>query len=343
MKKLMIAAAAAAMIGGAYADLAYDYTANVKTTVGKGGSLQTAKCELGMNSEGTFWYEDSAIIAELGDIENSIYRIQSAKVGNDTVYYRQYVGTNDRDGELVSGSLKDKSSASIYADCLGYTALVTFSTDSKGAYIGKFNKNFDALDNADKAIIAAYFNGLNDKYNRKSAGQWCQTFTYKAGNLCYRAAGSKKFTARVVVNDCCGEEFIGEYTDKNKDGENCTIGFKFINRFGATTLAKSTKIEVFGYVGDDVASADDSIDQFTIAGQGTWKDKLVKVDGEDVKGISNISGNIVGVLAAPTCETCCRNPVDATAWSCDEVEDSSLATAAYGTWSIKFNKSASDL
>jgi hypothetical protein len=40
MKKLVIAAAAAAMIGGAYAE-GYDFTASVKTTKGKYGSQKT--------------------------------------------------------------------------------------------------------------------------------------------------------------------------------------------------------------------------------------------------------------------------------------------------------------
>ena len=61
MKKLMIAAALAAMVGGAYADTAYTFSASLKTTVGKSGKV-TSTYNLGEDAQGAFWYEDQGVM-----------------------------------------------------------------------------------------------------------------------------------------------------------------------------------------------------------------------------------------------------------------------------------------
>lgn len=61
MKKLMIAAVAAALVGGAYADAAYDFVATLKTTKAKPGTVQYTTYNLGMDANGDFWYEDEKI------------------------------------------------------------------------------------------------------------------------------------------------------------------------------------------------------------------------------------------------------------------------------------------
>jgi len=322
MKKLMIAAAAAAMIGGAYADLAYNFTANLKTTVGKGGKQGTVKVNLGMDDVGTFWYEDAAVT----DVGYSI------KYDENTKKYRRYWDAAKVWGDAIDTTdLKTVKGRFADVNCNGYLLEAVISVnEGKINLVGKLNSNFDALQDFEKALFAGTVDAKT--YNNKSDGKWCASYSYKDGAECYRAAGSKKLTDVLFVDDCCAEEYVGD---------TYTVGFPLNNRFGATTHDKATKVEVCGYVNDfcDAVSAD----QLTLAGQGTWKDKLVKIDGEYVAGISSISGNIVGALTAPDCESCCENPTEAIAWACDDaVEDETLPTAAFGSWSLKFNSKESN-
>ena len=67
MKKLMIAAAVAAMIGGAYADIAYDFSASVKTTKAKAGSATTKKAQIGQDASGNWWYNDAVFTVNATD------------------------------------------------------------------------------------------------------------------------------------------------------------------------------------------------------------------------------------------------------------------------------------
>ena len=70
MKKLMIAAAVAAMAGGAFAaEYVYDFNATLKTTSSRMGKV-TLKVDLGTDSTGTnFWYNDSAITQYLDSVK----------------------------------------------------------------------------------------------------------------------------------------------------------------------------------------------------------------------------------------------------------------------------------
>ena len=69
MKKLMIVAAVAAMVGGAFADTAYTFSATLKTTKGKSGKVTTTY-NLGADAAGVFWYEETAV-ADLIAAENA--------------------------------------------------------------------------------------------------------------------------------------------------------------------------------------------------------------------------------------------------------------------------------
>lgn len=279
----MIAAAAAAMIGGAYADLAYDYTACLKTTDGKKSGKVTSTVNLGWDGVDTFWYADAKVVQLiLADTKGEYFTTKS--VGGNTV------------PALTSKAKKD------------VTWLLSTNT----------------LDILRLAV----------QYPYQSDGKWCEQVKYTT-ELCYRATKSLKQKALVYVEDCCTDMFEGEFTNKENLDEPCTIEFPLNHRFGGAMLSKATKVEVFGYVN---GQPDEVTPGFTVAGQGTWKAKLV--DG--VAGISSISGNIVGVLDAPTCFYCCANPDAAYAWDCDAEDDadldSNLYTAAYGTWTLKFNK-----
>ena len=69
----------------------------------------------------------------------------------------------------------------------------------------------------------------------------------------------------------------------------------------------------------------------------------VKLDGETYPGISSISGNIVGQMEPPTCETCCNDGTEALAFTCDDDGlQEGLNTAIFGSFSLKFNKKATN-
>lgn len=81
MKKLMIVAAVAAMVGGAFANTAYTFSATVKTTVGKQGKATTTY-GLGQDANGDWWYADRAVQALIAT--NSNY-FTTKRVGNSSV------------------------------------------------------------------------------------------------------------------------------------------------------------------------------------------------------------------------------------------------------------------
>jgi len=286
MKKLMIAAAAAAMIGGAYAELAYDYTANLKTTDGKKSGKVNNSFDLGWDGIDTFWYADAQVVQLILADQNGEY------------FKMKTVGGNQVPG------LTDKAKKN---------AVWLLQT----------------LDIARLAI----------QYPFKSDGKWCEQVKFQT-ERCYRATKSIKQKAVVYVDDCCTEDFVGEFTNKENADTDCVITFDLNHRFGGGELSKATKVEVFGFVN---APADaGTAGSYSLAGQGNWKANLFG----DVAGIKDISGNIVGVLDAPTCFYCCQNPDSAYAWECDADSDAdldaNLYTAAFGTWTLKFNRSKSN-
>ena len=62
MKKLMIVAAAAAMIGSVEA-AGYNFQATLRTTQARAGVNTFAVCNLGVDAAGNFWYTDPAVVA----------------------------------------------------------------------------------------------------------------------------------------------------------------------------------------------------------------------------------------------------------------------------------------
>jgi len=269
----MIAAAAAAMVGGAFAtEYVYDYSASLKTTTGKAGSQTTTyTVNCGLTEDGTYWWDD----LDLGFVD--------AKTA------KKYVN-----------KLSNEEKRDFAIDTLGYDE----ETGMTNYYVPEYYKG---------------------------KAQWCFTFTYKVTETdCYRVATSIKVKDTVYVDDCCGEA-DWEFAD------GTVIDFDFGFRFGAVSFAKATKVEV-------LAKWENDYEGFAVAGQGTWADKLGKNDGVCVGGVKNISGNIVGWLANSECRNCCDYPKYARCFDfCEgEIYDSEdVPTAAFGTWSLKFNSKQS--
>jgi hypothetical protein len=277
MKKLMVIAAAAAMVGGAFA-AGYDFTASVKTTKGKYGSQKTTyTVNLGLDDNGEYWWDSLGFADE--------------KAAKDAVKKM----TNDEKADFAWN------------------------------YVG-----FDGT--------ATDFN-VQEVYKGRKV--WCYTFKFsETAEDCYRVAGSAKLKG-VITADCCGlwefaEYDFGKTVLANDDEGTSEIANGLLYRFGGVSLAKANKVEVAGTLGD-VAFDGLTIGTFAFAGQGAFdvKNDLVK----------NVSGNIVGVLDNPDCESCCDYDDVATVYECADEDDTLTSyledpngTAAFGTFSIKYNK-----
>jgi hypothetical protein len=270
MKKLMIAAAAAAMISGAFAE-GYDFTASVKTTKGKYGKI-TYTVNVGTDEYGTFWWDD-----------------------------------------------------------LGYT-------DEKSA-----KADVKKMTNEEKAAFAWYaldFDGAKTKYDYKEyyRGKWVWCYTFKFyGEECYRVKSSAKLKGVVTMDGCCADwEFLTYDFGWTFINDDTLFTHPLLYRIGSASGDKATVVEATGTIGD--ASYDGTvIGTFAYAGQGAF----------DVKNyrISNLSGNIVGVLENPDCESCCDYDAEALVFECEDDDDTITSinltpngTAAFGTFSLKYNK-----
>lgn len=281
MKKLMIAAAAAALVGGAFAEekTAYTFTASVKTTVGKAGKT-TTYYYLGVNDDGDkFWYQDNAIAGTEG----------ASYADGQMFLMPRYFAEKTINGRTIP--------------CL--------SAEGK----------------ADIEWLKTYIIPLQATYGNKSAKKWCESGKFVEEG-CYRVAGTKKFTAIVKGDVCC------EALKDEDDAE--VLAFTLTQRFGSLSYQTAKKVEIYGT----------AMDTFTLAGQGSVGKVLVYDDGEDEfatedLGITSISGYLVGKLAAPDCVNCCSLPDAAVAFTCDDpTPNDTLETAAYGTFSLKYNAKA---
>lgn len=275
MKKLMIVAAAAAMVGGAFADTAYTFNATLKTTVGKSGK-STATYNLGKDDADNFWYDDVVVTA---------LRTNPA--------YSAYFTTKR----------------------VGGTPVPALSSKAK----------------KDNEWLLTNLVALAATYDNKSANKWCDSFKV-TDEGCYRVSGTKKIK-EIFTGDICCEALVGE------DGltVDATVSLDGVQRFGGLTYASAKKVEIFAEL-----AADDLEEPFYLAGQGSVGKVLDSADlTTAVEGVTSISGNIVGVLEAPECESCCAPGQASGAFVCtgddDGTFDTELMTAAYGTFSIKYN------
>lgn len=297
----MIVAAVATMAGALVAADGYDFTASVKTTKGKSGKQKTTyTVNLGQSTE---YWEDPEYVGE---------------------YWWQMLRDNTNFVGVV-----DEKSAKKYVKGLSNDEKADFARDVMGY-----------LENETRTVV---YGGKEYKFNKsdydfpevyKFKPQWCYTFKYTVTDEnCYRVAGSRKLRGIVKMDDCCsGWEFI----DWDFDLEDINIVNTLEYRFNGVLLPKSTKVEVAGTMG--AASFDGgTIGTWAFAGQGAYD---VKADR-----IKNISGNIVGVLDNPDCEYCCDDDTTAIVYECGtdddekwEFNDAPDGTAAFGTFSLKYNK-----
>ena len=208
-------------------------------------------------------------------------------------------------------------------------------------------KYVQKLTNDEKADFAwndLDFDGFATKYNVKELYRgryvWCYTFRFKEMDEdCYRIAGSRKLTGDVIIEDCC-DFLTWEFTDlsyaENSDWLAAQeITTLLLARFGGLSLDKAGSVEYAGEIGDFSTAVEGN---WAFAGQGIWDKRL------DL--IRSISGNIVGFLPPTECEDCCDYNAFAGYFVCDIVDGgwefigglyAVDPTAAFGTWSLKYN------
>ena len=228
-------------------------------------------------------------------------------------------------------------------DAMGFT-----DANAGKRYINSLNND----EKADYAWNDLGFDGVNTDWPLKEVykgkERWCTTFKFsETAYDCYRVAGSQKLKGVVKIDACCNGtwEFVSAegYLRESLTnlGVEDAITTVLLYRFGGITPAKATKVEYVGTIGDFAAVSLDKYNDcydgaFALAGQGAWDTK------NDI--IKNISGNIVGVLQNPDCESCCDYNVPAIVFECgadeliSEYQDTPNGTAAFGTFSLKYNK-----
>lgn len=146
-------------------------------------------------------------------------------------------------------------------------------------------------------------------------------------DLCYRTKSSISLKGYLYDCDCGCDAFLtATLLAYDKKADEVYVGtpvWAFLNAIGK----KSTDAEGLF----DVAFAQGT---FTAGGFGTFDGKLGM--------LKSISGNIVGSLPGPVCEVSCADGEPTVAYpACDFAEDYDVATVAYGTFSLKYNKSLS--
>jgi len=317
MNKLMIAAALAAMIGGAQADLVYDFTASVKTTAAKAGSATTKTVKVGQDISGNWWYNDGVFTP-------------SAKSG--------------------------------YLDYGAYTQVVKVNSAT-----GVGTLQAGRLDNAGKTALA---NDLEATYCfpeiYKGKAKWCATWSYKVDGTCIRAKASETIKATYDIADCCASTKFVQSSGAIYVGD---IDVITLYRFGGVIGSKCMNVEMVASIGEGVSAAAPytTIPSFALAGQGTWSDTQKNSNKIAAPGIASVSGNIVGIWYEAECEVCCGLDASSLAYNCDltahningytdadgiagddtyfGLVDSytydSWGTAAFGTFTLKFNSKLS--
>ena len=293
MKKLMIAAAAAAMISGAFAE-GYDFTATVKATNGKEGKAKTTyRVGVGQDDTGVYWWKD---------------------LGFDT----------EKLAKQFVKKLNNEEKADFAYNDLGF---VPYVYDN---YPVAANKSVDGTTD------------YNYQEYYKNKWQWCYTFKFTDKNEdCYRVPATVKLKGIVWMEECCDVWEFVEYDFGTTILPDEEITHPLLYRINGVTLDKANKVEVTGTIGDAGAGyVGNTIGTFAYAGQGAY----------DVKNgrITSISGNIVGVLENPDCEECCDDNQIAIVFECENDDDwitsyqddesELLGTAAFGTFSLKYNK-----
>ena len=350
----MIAAVAAAMISGAYADMVFDFTANVTTTKAKDGSATTQKMQVGRDAAKNFWWQTGpfTLNADPNWLDyNGIYFIEKvAKKDSKGVFQMQ-----------MNKFKTNEEKAALAQDLNNYGPF-----DEPDEYKGKAKWCFSFTYKVDGTCI------------RTKGSETIKSWFDDGGLGCCSAGpivaqGGKM----LVLNEGKWDSKTKTYTPGIWLLGDMTIATLY--RFGAVLGTKCSSIEAVGWIGDAGVGEDSTgdatyyatgtIPNFAFAGQGTWGKNTAADKTSDDNAIQKLSGNIVGIWYESECEICCGADTSSLAWACDlsqhnidtfvdpefaiAGDDSFMGltdlkeglfqwgTAAFGTFTLTFNKNAS--
>ena len=356
MKKLMIATAAAAMVGGAFALPAvtsvegYSYTATLKTTTARVGTQSTATYNFGQNP-----YFDPA------DPNNNVRWWYDDPVVKDGIL-KDYVGTT----KVVMGN-----TIPVFWKANKVEETDSTKWNNSGLYLAAVNDKYGTTE------LLEAIETLAGKYDEKSANQWCDTIRLINPANCYRIAGTKRIDTKFPFIgpqegiDCCTERpesgkwgnyinygafgldyariwyNVGQtnetpwvYAD---DEEYKLIPTTLYQRFGGQTSETARSVELYAMTEAETTDGDEFAG--FLAGQGTLLATGYSAYAQQ-SGLlyynpyapRMVMGNIVGAIEAPMCENCCSDPVASVAFDCvyGDVPARLPLSAAYGTFQLMY-------
>jgi hypothetical protein len=217
-----------------------------------------------------------------------------------------------------------------------------FANDKEAkAYVSKLSND----EKAQFAYTKCGFNGVDTTYNVKELYKcklvWCYTYKFKVVDEdCYRTAKAQTIKGEIIIDNCCsdsGWKFSDETMEKYADVlSDKNIGLLLLAKCGSMLDNKANTVEFAAEIGDFSTG---EAGNWSLCGQGKWNAKCNRID--------SISGNIVGFLPGPKCESCCSASAPAICFECDGNGNIvsptyDLPTVAFGTWSIKYNAKKSN-
>lgn len=154
-------------------------------------------------------------------------------------------------------------------------------------------------------------------------------------SACFMVNGTRKYSGIIASCECvCSAEsavadakFYFWATHAQVSYCDATLCFSDVVRFGAAASSSSKKVAT------KIAIASDPID-LVGAGFGTYDWKNGR--------LLSLNGYIAGLVDAPVCSVKCADPQVAYGFNlCDDETMQPDAVPAYGTWTVKYNSTAS--
>ena len=274
----MIAAAAAAMIGGASAapgdPLIYQATANLKTTVGT-ATKDTSTYNLGWDGVSTFWYQDNSV-SNYFDTSTSPITIK------DTTNFKLVSKGGGKFPALTAQGLKNET---ILENLVTLATSQVYSVKSAGQWCLTFKYTQDVCYRVAGTIkIDGYF--IDD-----------ECFSTLLG------AATDSDTVSFV------DAFGGATLEKSKKGEI------FVDEIASVIPALFKKNMTDNIEIIDSKKGVRTINTLYIAGHGTYG-KVYDDDDKTRPGFTAFSGNAVGTANLPDCVSCCAPSVPTVTWNC---------------------------
>lgn len=204
-----------------------------------------------------------------------------------------------------------------------------------GAYAGCIEPEDPTPENCASVYnVTVSLKTLNAKAKKFVNRQDCED--PETGVNCYLVSGTRKYAGVIASCECecsdttvvVGPKFYFWGVTEKTAYPDATAELANAIRFGGATVKASKKVAATLTLNSDSIA-------LTGAGIGSYNAKIGRA--------STISGYIAGLVNAPLCPVKCEDPQTAYGFSlCGDVDEITPdAVPAYGSWSVKFNASAS--